>query len=91
MVQHIIERVFFQLTGPFTILAPSDFAFSKLGSSVMTSLSKNTAQLKKILEYHVLSEFVLGPQINGNVSKKTVEGQTLTITGLRGQVCTNHT
>ena len=74
------------LTGPFTVLAPTDFAFNKLGLSVLTSLSNNPAQLKKVLEYHVIPEFVLTPQINGNVSKTTVEGQDVTILGAQGQV-----
>lgn len=71
--------------GPFTIFAPSDFAFSKLGLALMNSLSNDYAQLRKVLEYHVVDGFLLVPMIQGIVSKPSVEGQAITITNMPGQ------
>ena len=73
-------------SGPFTVLAPTDAAFSKVDLATMTSLANNPSQLKKVLEYHVIPEFVLAPQVNGNVTKTTVSGQDVLITGARGMV-----
>ncbi len=43
--------------GPFTVFAPSDAAFAKLGKKTIANLLKpeNRAQLQAILKYHVLS------------------------------------
>ncbi len=41
--------------GPFTVLAPTDKAFAKLGQATIDSLLANPEQLKSILLYHVVS------------------------------------
>ena len=84
------EYIFFRyLPGPFTIFAPSDFAFSKLGLALMNSLANDYAQLRKVLEYHVVNGFLLVPMIQGTVSKQTIEGQSVIITNTPGQVSRN--
>merc|ERR1719201_3068288 len=42
-------------TGPFTVFAPTNEAFSKLGSKALNDLLANKQKLDKVLEYHVLA------------------------------------
>ena len=55
----------------------------------MNSLANDYAQLRKVLEYHVVNGFLLVPMIQGTVSKQTIEGQSVIITNTPGQVSTN--
>jgi len=41
--------------GPFTIFAPTDEAFKKLPSGALEALLKDSAKLKAILSYHVVT------------------------------------
>src|SRR5580700_2646311 len=45
--------------GPFTVFAPTDEAFRKLPSGALDALLKDTAKLKSILNYHVITGHVL--------------------------------
>ena len=68
------------------MLAPTDAAFSKVGLNVLNSLQNDLSQLKKVLEYHVISGFILVPQIKGTITRTTLDGQDLTISAVAGQV-----
>jgi uncharacterized surface protein with fasciclin (FAS1) repeats len=66
--------------GPYTVFAPTDAAFKKLGSAKLKSLLKpeNQAQLKKILTYHVVAGEVTSKTLKaGKVT--TVEGSDITV------------
>jgi uncharacterized surface protein with fasciclin (FAS1) repeats len=66
--------------GPYTVFAPTDAAFKKLGSAKLKSLLKpeNQAQLKKILTYHVVAGEVTSKTLKaGTVT--TVEGSDITV------------
>jgi uncharacterized surface protein with fasciclin (FAS1) repeats len=74
-------------TGPFTVFAPTNEAFSKLPAGTVDTLLKpeNKEQLVKVLTYHVvpgkLAAADLVKQIkegNGKAMLKTVNGETLT-------------
>ncbi len=76
--------------GPFTVFAPTDEAFGMLPPGTVDTLVKpeNKATLTKILTYHVvpgrLTEASLDKMIkmgHGKATLKTVEGETLTVTG----------
>jgi uncharacterized surface protein with fasciclin (FAS1) repeats len=76
-----------QGTGPFTVLAPTDAAFSKLPKGTVETLVKpeNKEMLTKILTYHVLAGKYNAKDIwaavkagNGKSMMKTVEGEGLT-------------
>ncbi len=60
--------------GPFTVLAPTDAAFAKLGTATLNSLLANPEQLKSILLYHV---------VPGNVSLRQAlrAGEAETVNG----------
>jgi uncharacterized surface protein with fasciclin (FAS1) repeats len=63
--------------GPFTIFAPTDEAFRKLPSGALDALLKDTAKLKAVLSYHVVTGHVLAQDLkSGDVM--TVQGSPLT-------------
>lgn len=74
--------------GPFTVFAPTDDAFSKLGSDAIANLLKpeNKQQLAGILTYHVVSGKVLAAKVVGMKSAKTVQGSALPIVVKDGKV-----
>jgi uncharacterized surface protein with fasciclin (FAS1) repeats len=63
-------------SGPFTVFAPNNSAFSKLPSSTLNSLLQpaNKAALTKILTYHVVS----GTYTEAALTVMAEKGQTLT-------------
>lgn len=65
-------------TGPFTVFAPSNEAFKAVPAKTMDELSKNPAQLKAMLTYHVLPGKVMAAEVkNGN--SKTVHGANVAL------------
>jgi uncharacterized surface protein with fasciclin (FAS1) repeats len=63
--------------GPFTIFAPTDEAFQKLPSGALEALLKDTAKLKAVLNYHVITGHVLAQDLkSGEVM--TFQGSPLT-------------
>jgi uncharacterized surface protein with fasciclin (FAS1) repeats len=77
-------------SGPFTVFAPTNEAFAALPAGTVDTLLKpeNKATLDKVLTYHVvagrLDSKSLDQQImagGGKATLKTVQGDTLTVTG----------
>ena len=62
--------------GPFTVFAPTNDAFAAIQSTVA---GLTTAQLTKVLTYHVLPAQVLAANIPFGMPVATVEGETITI------------
>jgi uncharacterized surface protein with fasciclin (FAS1) repeats len=76
--------------GPFTVFAPTNEAFAALPAGTVDTLLKpeNKSMLTQVLTYHVvpgrLDTAMLDRQIReggGKVMLKTVEGNSLTVTG----------
>ncbi|HET6372954.1 MAG TPA: fasciclin domain-containing protein [Candidatus Polarisedimenticolia bacterium] len=67
--------------GPFTVFAPTDEAFAKLGESVLQDLLKpqRRGKLRAILNYHVLQGSLLAAELVKSSSTRTVQGTGLTI------------
>jgi uncharacterized surface protein with fasciclin (FAS1) repeats len=63
--------------GPFTIFAPTDEAFQKLPSGALEALIKDTAKLKAVLNYHVITGHVLAQELKSG-DMMTVQGSPLT-------------
>lgn len=81
--------------GPFTVFAPTNIAFRKLPRGTVDTLLKpeNKAQLQKVLTAHVvpgtITSDALAEQIKasgGNLSIRTVSGDTLVATMRFGQI-----
>ena len=65
-------------TGPFTIFAPSNEAFSKVAAKTMDELGNNPAELKAVLSYHVVpGKFMAADVKNGTI--KTVNGANVAL------------
>jgi transforming growth factor-beta-induced protein len=75
-------------TGPFTVFAPTDDAFSKLPAGTVESLIKpeNKAKLVEILTLHVVAGKVTATDVMGLKSATTVAGKTVSIAVHNGQV-----
>ncbi len=77
--------------GPFTVFAPTDEAFAKLPPGTVESLLKDPPALKKILLYHVVAGTVPASQVVGLSSAQTLNGQSVTISVVKGTVYLNGT
>lgn len=67
--------------GPFTVFAPNDKAFAKLGDEAIADLLKpeNKEKLVAILTYHVVPGKVLAKDVVGIEKAKTVQGQEVKV------------
>lgn len=63
--------------GPFTVFAPTDEAFKKLPPGALDALLKDTAKLKAIMNYHVVTGHILAKNMT-SVDVMTVQGSPLT-------------
>ncbi|MCM0590188.1 MAG: fasciclin domain-containing protein [Gloeotrichia echinulata IR180] len=78
-------------SGPFTLFAPTDEAFSKLPAGTVDALLKDIPKLKKILTYHVVSGKVLAADVVKLKSATTVEGSDVKIDASHGVKINNAT
>ncbi|MCM8536618.1 MAG: heme-binding protein [Lentisphaeraceae bacterium] len=78
--------------GPFTVLAPTDEAFSKLESGVLDDLllSVNKAKLASILKYHVIEGSVDAVSLANGRKFRTVEGSDLSFKIENGRLKTGN-
>ena len=69
-------------TGPFTVFAPTNAAFTKLPTGTVETLLKpeNKAKLTSVLTYHVVPGRLQAKDLKNGQKLKTVNGQTLTVT-----------
>jgi len=77
--------------GPFTVFAPTDQAFNNLPPGTLEVLlkPKNKEQLRSILTYHVVPGRVTAGDVVKLTSAKTVNGQEVRISVLKGVVRLN--
>ena len=80
-----------QQAGPFTVFAPTNDAFAKLGAQVDTlMLEKNRDQLTQILLYHVADGKMMAADVTGMTNVTTLQGGALTVTNTDGTVMLNN-
>jgi uncharacterized surface protein with fasciclin (FAS1) repeats len=74
--------------GPFTVFAPTDAAFAKLGKDTIADLLKpeNKDKLAGILTYHVVAGKVPAAKVVGMKSAQSVQGAPLSIVVKNGKV-----
>ncbi len=75
--------------GEYTVFAPTDAAFAKLPAETVDQLKTDSELLTKILTYHVVSGQATPDKVVGE--HKTLEGQTLTVTGSPDMLKVNET
>jgi uncharacterized surface protein with fasciclin (FAS1) repeats len=61
--------------GPFTVFAPTDEAFAKLGQETIDSVLKNKEQLTAILKLHVVSGKVMANKVVTLKEAETLGGK----------------
>jgi len=77
--------------GPFTVFAPTDEAFAKLGKDTIADLLKpeNKQKLTAILTYHVVGDRVPAEKVVATKSLTSLQGQSLAIVVDGGKVKVN--
>ena len=65
--------------GPYTVFAPTDEAFAKLGEETLSSLIDNIPKLKRIVSYHVTFGDVRAEDLMEIGEAETFEGSVLAI------------
>ncbi|MFN0138096.1 MAG: fasciclin domain-containing protein [Phycisphaerae bacterium] len=66
--------------GPFTVFAPTNAAFEKIGKDKLEALKKDKAKLASILKYHVASGNMMAADVTKAKTIKTVNGAELKVT-----------
>jgi uncharacterized surface protein with fasciclin (FAS1) repeats len=66
-------------SGPYTVFAPTDEAFTQLPSHTIATWMEDLPKLKKILTYHLLNGDVRSDNLNELNSAKTLEGSIVGI------------
>ena len=80
-----------QQAGPFTVFAPTNDAFAKLGAQVDTLLlEKNRDQLTQVLLYHVADGKMTAANVTGMTNVTTLQGGALTVSNANGTVMLNN-
>ncbi len=72
--------------GPFTVFAPTDEAFAAVPEDVLNDLLADTEALTAVLTYHVVPGKVMAADVVELESAETVQGQSVTISTMYGNV-----
>ena len=75
--------------GPFTLFAPADAAFASLPETTLDSLLADTAQLARVLQYHVVPQKLTAADITDGMTVDTLMGQPLTFAVSGGVITVN--
>jgi uncharacterized surface protein with fasciclin (FAS1) repeats len=71
-------------SGEFTVFAPTNAAFRKVGKRKLNALAKDPEKLKAVLTYHVVEGSVPASEVVGLKRAKTVNGKSVRIS-VRGR------
>ncbi|MEH1992010.1 fasciclin domain-containing protein [Nostoc sp.] len=71
-------------SGPFTVFAPTDEAFSKLPSGTVEALLEDVIELRKVLEYHVIAQKIVAVDLAQLSEVTTTQGTDLKIDSNNG-------
>ena len=66
-------------SGPFTVFAPDNEAFSKVPQSILDALGSDVELLKKVLLYHVVSGEIPSSAAKNNVKLTSVQGAPILV------------
>jgi uncharacterized surface protein with fasciclin (FAS1) repeats len=79
-----------QGTGPYTVFAPTNAAFSSIQSTVDSLLMPaNKGKLQSVLKYHVVPGIYMAADLKDGQMLKTAEGETLKVSVKNGVVKIN--
>lgn len=68
-----------EASGPVTVFAPSDEAFKAMPAAAFDKLSKDPAQLKAVLSYHVVPGLKKAADFDGSQAVTTSTGDKMTV------------
>lgn len=71
--------------GPFTVFAPSNAAFEKLGKEALEGLKKDKAKLQSVLKYHVAAGNMLAADVTKAKTIKTLNGAEIKVSEKDGK------
>jgi uncharacterized surface protein with fasciclin (FAS1) repeats len=79
--------------GPFTVFAPTNAAFDKVGKATIDNLMKNEnkEQLQDILQYHVYVGILRPEMLYDGQTYNQVNGGNINITHVDGKIMINNT
>jgi uncharacterized surface protein with fasciclin (FAS1) repeats len=66
-------------SGPITIFAPTNEAFSKLPNGKLQEIMNNRTRLRSIIAYHVVPENISSNEMRNGDLIKTYQGENLTV------------
>merc|ERR1712079_663792 len=66
-------------SGPFTVFAPDNDAFSRVPDSIMQALASDVELLKKVLLYHVVSGAIPSSAAENNLKLDSVQGAPILV------------
>ena len=66
-------------SGPFTVFAPDNEAFSKVPESILEALGSDVELLKKVLLYHVVAGEIPSSAAKNNVKLTSVQGAPILV------------
>jgi len=66
-------------SGPFTVFAPDNEAFSKVPESILEALGSDVELLKKVLLYHVVSGEIFSSAAKNNVKLNSIQGAPILV------------
>jgi uncharacterized surface protein with fasciclin (FAS1) repeats len=74
--------------GPFTVFAPSDRAFNKLGESIIGKLfdPQNSQAIGKLMRYHIAEGRFMSPDIEETGQIPTLYGEPIIVTLRPGKI-----
>ncbi len=75
--------------GPFTVFAPTNAAFEKLGQETIDAVLADQEMLTSILTYHVVPGRVFVGQVSASESLTTVQGAAIEVTRTDGRLTLN--
>jgi len=75
--------------GPFTVFAPDNKAFKKIGKKDLKALLKDEKKLGDVLKYHVVSGKVMAKDVAGLTKTNTLLGKELKINANKNGVRIN--
>jgi uncharacterized surface protein with fasciclin (FAS1) repeats len=74
----------------FTVLAPTDAAFAELSTEKLNALKADTAELKKVLLYHVINSSISANQVLKLKTARTLQGPRVEFMMKDGQLTVNN-
>lgn len=69
------------LTGPFTVLAPTNGALHTLDADVLTAFTREASLVKQVVQYHIIPDFAVLPELSSAQEVQSLEGQPIKFSG----------